>query len=139
MKKVTFVLVAMVITTLFFACGKKDNTTGCTPSMDNMVGTWNIKSMIVTDISNGTSVEILASQPCLKDDQFIYKSGGTYSYTYGGTMCQANHAPSGTWLVSGNILKIDTEDWSIISFDCKTCVVSRTVGSYKYTNTVELQ
>lgn len=121
------------------SCKKSSNDNSCAPSKANMSGTWDIISMYVTDLSTGQGGEVTAQFPCVKDDQFIFNSDGTYTYNNNTTPCQIPLYTSGTWSVNGNILNIDAEVWTVASFDCKTCVVSSNQNGYSRLYTVRLK
>lgn len=139
MKKLIDLLLLLILFIGAGSCKKTSSANTCTPSKDNMTGTWNIISMYVTNLSTGVGGEVTTQYPCVKDDQFIFKSDGTYTYNLNGTPCQIPLYTAGTWSVSGTTLNIDAEVWTIASFDCKTCVVSSTQSGYSKLYTVRLQ
>jgi hypothetical protein len=104
----------------------KSKSSGVTPTMTNLVGTYNLSSETSNQEGSTVQVNILDSLPlCEKDDELRFNSNSTYDYLDAGAACTPTGAYSGTWdLPSSNILVLDDYSlYSIKSFDNKTLVM----------------
>jgi len=61
---------------------------------------------------------------CEKDDIITLNVNGNYTYTDAGMVCSSPGDATGTWSVSGSTINIDGQLGTVVSYDCKTLVIS---------------
>lgn len=136
MKK--FILFALCAVSFFTQCKKEDVLT---PSELLAKGPWKVVSIVVSPgIDDGTGkiiTDIFSKfENCEKDDLFIYKADGSYSFEEGATKCDPADAQiweTGKWSISadGKLLTITPKGESptpnaIEKLDANTCQFSIT-------------
>jgi hypothetical protein len=118
-------LMVMASSIVFFACKKeKDNTSGCSVTMENLSGAYKLTALQYMASANAAPSDYLAyMDDCEKDDILNLRNNGTYKEDDAGTVCDPIKTAEGSWQLHGNTLTSDgTLNGTIASFDCKTLV-----------------
>ena len=135
MKK--FLLGGMLLALVSSGCKKSD--ANCDRTMANIAGTYHLTSLKYKSSSSAIEVEIYSMQDaCSKDDFIVFSANGQYAYNDAGVSCNPNDSYSSTWSLSGNNITVDGDLATIVSFDCKTLVVTTTDNSNGETSTATL-
>ena len=129
-----------LLLTFSSSCKKKNDN--CEISASNLVGIYIVTARSFQNTPSGPVVDDYSGlAPCIKDNLYTLKSDGTYSWSSGASSCSPpDDVPSpGTWSLSGNIFTTDGKQGKVISFDCKTLVLSFTDGIKTATATMVKQ
>ncbi len=110
---------------LFTSCEKDDQKPNCETTMASLAGTYKITAADYKLTANAPAQNVLTQmfEPCQLDDTQTIEANGTWTYTDAGVQCGGNQ--TGTWSLSGNTFTIGGETGTIVSYDCKTLVVTR--------------
>ncbi len=104
------------------ACSKSDNSGSapdCSITAANIAGSYKITAIAYTVPGFPAPIDgMTLLQPCQKDDIYVLNANGTLNYNDAGVVCDPAGNYTGTWSLTGNQIKIDTQTFTIISFDC---------------------
>ncbi|HEY6975629.1 MAG TPA: lipocalin family protein [Chitinophagaceae bacterium] len=119
MKKLIYLIAAMAL----FSCNKDDDNNPPEITMQSLAGDYMITSAKV----NGIDVLDTYLDPCQQDDVYTLQADGTYTITDAGTTCNPRSDTTGTWSLSGNIITIGTQQFTIVNFNGSTIEATTSV------------
>lgn len=118
---------------LFLSCKKNEDGEGgnfsCPLTSTTILGTYKYSGYSIQETATSPVVDDFATWPvCEKDNLITLSADGTYSNVDVGTTCTTPPEPPetimGTWSMNGTAFINDDEAATILSFDCKTIVIS---------------
>jgi len=133
MKKILYpTLLCFVVVLIAGACHKNNNNGQEAVTFQNIVGTYKISKV---EVSNGQISENLTDSidQCQKDDLFHFNKDSTLFYEDAGVACTPNGSFTTNWSVTGNTLIIQTNGTStatIKSLTSTTLVLSSADSTY---------
>ena len=133
MKRILYpALLCFVLALIAGACHKSNNNGQTAINFQNVVGTYKISKVVVSDgpISEDLTDSI---DQCQKDDLFHFNKDSTFFYEDAGVSCTPNGSFTTNWSVTGNKLIIETNGIStatIKSLTSTTLVISSADSTY---------
>lgn len=117
-------LLILICAAFLFSC-KKDSKT-CNKDMAGIAGSYRITAIGYKASAGAAETDVLATylDACERDDISVLNANGTLTYTDAGTKCSPAGDYSSTWSVTGSTIVIDSDSYTIQSFDCTTLVVT---------------
>lgn len=129
MKKITWLIILLVMTTLFvWSCKKKDKVNTCAVNEANFAGSYKVESAKYKASASSAETDALSTyfDPCELDDVTTFNTNHTYTYTDAGTTCTPNGNDNGTWSLSGSNLIVDGFTQVVENFSCNNFSISNT-------------
>jgi len=121
MKKLSIVLLLSV---LIFSC-KKNKDKNCSTDMTSIAGSYKETASTYKASATAPEEDLFALEDaCEKDDIITLNENGNYTYTDAGMVCSPAGDGSGTWSVTGTGINLDGTLGTVVSYDCKTLVIS---------------
>ncbi|RYY55664.1 MAG: hypothetical protein EOO09_09710 [Chitinophagaceae bacterium] len=96
----------------------------CELSVASIAGTYKLVVAKRVEASGEIDVTNQLYDACELDDLNELKADGTFKYTDAGTSCGGPATFTGTWLVNGRVLKINSGFANIESFNCRDLVIT---------------
>ena len=115
MKNIIVILLASVT---LASCSKKSSVSAPAITKANLVGSYKLTATTVT--YNGVQIDLLALYPCRADDIYTLNTDDTYTVSDGAISCTPSSNDSGNWSLSGSIITLGAQQFTITSFDGTT-------------------
>jgi hypothetical protein len=121
MKKLCLLLLLSV---LIFSC-KKNKDKNCGTDMASIAGSYKETASTYKASASAQEQDLYALEDaCEKDDIITLNVNGNYTYADAGVVCSPAGDGNGTWSVTGTSINLDGTIGTLVSYDCKTLVIS---------------
>ncbi len=129
MKNILFLIVASLTV---LSCSKSETPVQATITMQSLAGNYKVTAASV----NGLDILSTYLTPCQADDIYTLNADATYVIADAGTTCTPSSATSGAWMLSGNLITIGAQQFTLVSFDGNKIEASTPVTQGSTTVTV---
>lgn len=120
------ILSAIVLSTVLFSC-KKDDAKVCDLNSANVAGAYKITAIKYKPSATLPEVDVFATlDACEKDDITVLNANGTMAYQDAGTVCAPAGDYTSTWSLTGSILTVDGDPYTVSSFTCSGATLTQT-------------
>jgi hypothetical protein len=128
-------LLSLIIAIAIFSCSKNDDDNNSSAiTMENLAGNYKVTSAKV----NGIDVLNTYLPRCQQDDTYTLNADSTYTITDAGTTCTPSSDTTGTWSLSGNVITIGNQQFTIVGFDGSSIAATTSVMQSSLTLIVDV-
>ncbi len=129
MKNIFFLIFASLTV---LGCSKSETPVQATITMQSLSGNYKVTAATV----NGLDILSTYLTPCQADDIYTLNADATYFIADAGTACTPSSAASGAWTLTGNLITIGAQQFTLLTFDGNKIQASTSVTQGTTTVTV---
>ncbi len=118
----------LVFISLLMGCSTDTPNVNCGLTRTNLIGSWKITAMRYKENAHAAEVDVFStSNPCKKDDIYVFSSDSIYHYNDLGVFCSPPDSYVGKWKLSGTQLTFDSlNTYTISQFNCGAMNATKT-------------